>query len=100
MDGENSYVKNGKLHLKPTLTANKIGYKEVEHGHVHLINCTDSNKEHCGRHANGDVIINPIRSARLNTRNSFSFRYGHVEVVAKMPTGDWLRPGKIKRRKY
>ena len=31
-------------------------------------------------------------SARLRTVNSFSFRYGRVEVRAKIPSGDWLWP--------
>jgi Glycosyl hydrolases family 16 len=38
------------------------------------------------------TIINPIQSARLTTRYSASIRYGKVEIVAKMPTGDWLWP--------
>lgn len=39
-----------------------------------------------------DQIINPIRSARMKTTNSFRFKYGKVEVRAKMPRGDWLWP--------
>jgi len=31
-------------------------------------------------------------SARLRTVNSFSFKYGRVEVTAKMPKGDWIWP--------
>ncbi|KAK4010861.1 hypothetical protein OUZ56_019989 [Daphnia magna] len=40
----------------------------------------------------GDDIIPPIQSARIHTRNSFSFTYGFVEVRAKMPKGDWIWP--------
>lgn len=36
--------------------------------------------------------MNPIRSARLRTAESFSFKYGTVEVRAKLPTGDWIWP--------
>ena len=42
----------------------------------------------------GVDIINPIQSARLVTKDSFSFRYGTIEVRAKMPKGDWIWPGK------
>lgn len=91
-DDENSFAKDGKLHVKPTLTADKIGYDQVEHGHVHVDGCTDQDKQHCDRQAGGDVIINPVRSARLRTHNSFSFKYGRVEVIAKIPQGDWLWP--------
>lgn len=66
----------------------------MENGHISLDGCTDEHKENCERHAGEDSIINPVRSARLNTKNSFSFKYGHVEVIAKMPEGDWLWPGR------
>ncbi|XP_031626730.1 beta-1,3-glucan-binding protein-like [Contarinia nasturtii] len=91
-DDENSFANGGKLHIKPTLTANKIGYDAVENGYVRLDDCTDPNKEHCERRAGGDIIINPVRSARLTTAKSFSFKYGRVEVIAKTPQGDWLWP--------
>lgn len=48
----------------------------------------------CKRKGTPENIINPIRSARVRTLGSFSFKYGRLEVVAKMPTGDWLWPGK------
>ena len=41
----------------------------------------------------GDDIIQPIQSARIHTKNSFSFTYGRVEVRARMPKGDWIWPG-------
>lgn len=34
-------------------------------------------------------------SARIRTVNTFSFKYGRVEVRAKMPIGDWLWPGEL-----
>ena len=37
-------------------------------------------------------VINPVRSARINTKGKKSIRYGKVEIVAKMPVGDWLWP--------
>jgi len=40
----------------------------------------------------GGNIINPVMSARLRTVESFSFKYGKVEVRAKLPAGDWLWP--------
>lgn len=46
------------------------------------------------RESGGD-IISPIVSARINTRSAFGFRYGHLEVRAKLPRGDWIWPGKF-----
>lgn len=93
-DDENSYGKDGKLYITPTLTADKIGKDQVEHGHIHLKDCTDLNKANCERKAGGNIIINPVRSARLTTEKSFSFKYGRIEILAKLPLGDWLWPGK------
>lgn len=36
------------------------------------------------------MIINPIRSARVRTIDSFAFKYGKVEISAKLSAGDWL----------
>lgn len=93
-DDENSYAEDGKLYISPTLTVHKIGPYQLEHGHIRLENCTDSNPSNCERKAAGNVIINPIRSARLTTEKDFSFKYGRIEVIAKVPEGDWLWPGK------
>nr|CAD7408818.1 unnamed protein product [Timema poppensis] len=35
---------------------------------------------------------NPVRSARMITSNSFAFKYGILEIRAKLPEGDWLWP--------
>lgn len=37
-------------------------------------------------------ILPPVMSARISTRKSASLKFGRVEVVAKLPTGDWLWP--------
>ena len=55
--------------------------------------CTSNTDYGCQRQGTGTNYINPIQSARLRTVNSFNFRYGRVEVEAKMPKGDWLWPG-------
>lgn len=58
-----------------------------------VCSCTNSQWFGCERQGTGTNIINPIRSARLHSVDSFSFKYGRMEVVAKLPTGDWLWPG-------
>lgn len=47
----------------------------------------------CGYQAKSYLILPPVQSARINTLQSFSFRYGIVEIIARMPVGDWLLPG-------
>lgn len=90
----NSFIKDGHLHIKPTLTSDFIGEDAVMHGKVVIPpgECTDDRFWGCERSADGVHIINPIRSAKLTTKESFSFKYGVVEIRAKMPAGDWIWP--------
>lgn len=91
-DANNSFVKDGKLHIRPTLTVDTIGAYQLKNGRVKLDPCTNDMWDGCEREASRERIINPVRSARLRSINGFSFRYGRVEIVAKLPTGDWLWP--------
>jgi beta-glucanase (GH16 family) len=34
----------------------------------------------------------PVKSAKLTTKNSFSFKYGKVQTYAKLPKGKWIWP--------
>ncbi|EIW76065.1 glycoside hydrolase family 16 protein [Coniophora puteana RWD-64-598 SS2] len=111
----NSYVKNGQLYILPTLTSNSIdgGYSAVLNGaSYNLPGCTadigdtssgNSTSSSGGGGAQGNActaysdsaagtVINPVMSARLNTRGKKSIAYGRVEVRAKLPQGDWLWP--------
>lgn len=58
-----------------------------------FFSCTNDQWFGCERNGTKTHIINPIRSARVRTTDSFSFKYGRMEVIAKLPTGDWLWPG-------
>ncbi|XP_072397197.1 beta-1,3-glucan-binding protein-like [Diabrotica undecimpunctata] len=40
----------------------------------------------------GGFIVPLYSSFRINTKNKFSFKYGIVEIRAKLPEGDWLYP--------
>ncbi|KAL1123445.1 hypothetical protein AAG570_002525, partial [Ranatra chinensis] len=46
----------------------------------------------CFRQAVYYFILPPIESSRIHTKNTFSFRYGKVQITAKMPLGDWIVP--------
>ena len=107
----NSFVKDGKLYIVPTLTADNIGMNAVLDGAIYNItDCTfnitrpdngyiTQNGERvfdwasyyrsCSAvsNATAGTVINPVQSARLTTQNSASIRYGRVEIKAKMPNG-------------
>jgi len=94
----NSYVKNGFLFILPTLTNDRYGEGFVEtqtlslHGGSPADECTNPAYYGCERSGAGGNIINPVMSARIRTVDSFYFKYGRVEVRAKIPSGDWLWP--------
>ena len=54
--------------------------------------CTGNGFYGCSRGSDGNHYINPVMSGKLTTVNSFSMKYGRVEVKAKLPKGDWLWP--------
>lgn len=96
----NSYVKNGVLNILPTLTSERIGEDKVRGGYRldfwggnPADRCTGNNFWGCERTSGaGGNYLNPIQSAKITTSESFSFKYGRVEVKAKLPRGDWLWP--------
>ena len=91
---ENSFTKNGNLHIKPRLTSDVFSHEFLTSGRVVIPSgeCTNAEFYGCDRQGSPDYPINPIRSARLRTIDSFSFKYGTLEVRAKLPAGDWLWP--------
>jgi beta-glucanase (GH16 family) len=56
--------------------------------------CTETGDLYCAITSNltSGAIINPVRSARLTTKGLKAIIYGRVEVVAKLPAGDWMWP--------
>ena len=101
----NSYVRDGILYLKPTLMEDQIGLANVK-GQPNSFTfniwggspadlCTQNQFYGCERvsgQPNEWRYLNPIKSARIRTAESFNFKYGKVEVKAKLPIGDWLWP--------
>ncbi|XP_061407470.1 beta-1,3-glucan-binding protein-like isoform X1 [Lethenteron reissneri] len=95
----NSYVRDGTLFIRPTLTEETYNEDFVRTGTLNIWGstpadtCTDNAFYGCERSGKvGSFVVNPVQSARLRTVHSFAFTYGCVEVTAKMPTGDWLWP--------
>jgi hypothetical protein len=107
----NSFVKDGKLYIVPTLTSDNIGFDAVFDQTVYNITgCTfnetrpdngfitrsgervfdvDGYVKACSKvsNATSGAVINPVQSARLSTIKSASIKYGRVEVRAKLPHG-------------
>ncbi|KAJ6463591.1 glycoside hydrolase family 16 protein, partial [Mycena vitilis] len=88
----NSFVQNGQLYLVPTLTSEVIPQGSILAPDApldlpaYLAACSAVSNATEGK------ILPPVMSARISTRRSASVKFGRVEVVAKLPTGDWLWP--------
>nr|WJZ56741.1 beta-1,3-glucan recognition protein 3 [Dioryctria sylvestrella] len=46
----------------------------------------------CRRQASGAHILPPVMTGKITTKNKFNFKFGRVEVRAKLPAGNWLVP--------
>ncbi|KAI0261232.1 concanavalin A-like lectin/glucanase domain-containing protein [Gloeopeniophorella convolvens] len=95
---DNLFVRNGQLYIKPTLTSSVLSNANqiFDGGNYTLKGCTTTktNASACSASSNAKTgaTIPPVMSARITTQGSYSIRYGKVEVVAKLPRGDWLWP--------
>lgn len=94
-----SYVRNGTLVIRPRLTNETLGNAGLQNADVNIWGgdpasyCTQNAYYGCERLGGaGGNIINPVQSARIRTAETFAFKYGRVEVSARMPRGDWLWP--------
>ena len=96
----NLFVKGGSLYLKPTLATEVLTDEQVRGGYTLDIRgtdpaslCTADQYWGCLRTSGaGGNVINPVASARVRTAEAFAFRYGRLEVRARLPRGDWLWP--------
>jgi len=95
----NSYVRDSILYLKPTLSADQFGVDGIQNMDLNIWGstpadmCTGNAFYGCERIGGaGGNVLNPIQSASVRTTESFAFKFGRMEIRAKMPRGDWLWP--------
>jgi beta-glucanase (GH16 family) len=100
-DPKNAFTDAEGLHIVPTLTLESTDITQAQLLDGFVLNLTTSGlctskdgTNPCSIRSNktSGAIINPVRSARLTTKGKKTIKYGRVEVVAKMPKGDWLWP--------
>lgn len=108
-------MKNEEIVVKPTIIPSKEfvtkgslvlnGYFDITNrvylknenkmsNYLGLYRCTkNENADLCSKEAVFHQILPPIMSAKLTTKNSLFFRYGELEIIAKLPSGDWILTG-------
>ncbi|KAF9292601.1 hypothetical protein BGZ68_000005 [Mortierella alpina] len=95
-----TFVRDGIFYIRPTLTEVRIGTDLLREGGVLDMwgmdpgtACTGNYNYGCFRVAGaGGNYLNPVQSGLVRSVNSFKFRYGKVQVRARMPKGKWLWP--------
>lgn len=90
---ESLSLSNGTALIKPILFNDVYGNNAVAEGLDLEFHCTgELNTKDCQRPADAASILPPLITPQFSTINSFKFRYGRVEVRAKLPSGDWVFP--------
>jgi len=93
-----TYTHDSTLFIRPQLTADwqdeaflTTGTWDMWGGGRWNDHCTGNSWYGCLR--NGpDGFLNPVMSGRIRTLPFFGFKYGRIEVRARLPSGDWLWP--------
>ncbi|XP_048487824.1 beta-1,3-glucan-binding protein [Plutella xylostella] len=93
MEAETISLENGNLVIKPLLLEDYyhegILYEELDLSKI----CTGRlETTECSRRASGANILPPVVTGKVTTRQTFNFKYGRIEVCAKLPAGSWLVP--------
>ncbi|KAH9883982.1 glycoside hydrolase family 16 protein [Xylariomycetidae sp. FL2044] len=93
---ENVFVEDGRLIIKPTLQDASLMENDATIDLTKDGTCTSTVWRDCFAQTNVTVgnatVVPPTKSGRINTKKGATIKYGRVEVVAKLPEGDWLWP--------
>jgi len=91
---ENVYVTDGMLTIKPTLQDESLINQNSVLNLTQMGICSSNVWSNCVAVTNttNGTIIPPAKSARISTKKGAKIKYGRIEVVAKLPQGDWLWP--------
>ncbi|CAH0398896.1 unnamed protein product [Chilo suppressalis] len=86
-------LENGNLKVIPLLLDEQKHEGSVNENLDLSSRCTGQlDTTECSRHASGAQILPPIMTGKITTKNKFNFKFGRVEIRAKLPNGDWLIP--------
>ncbi|XP_028179419.1 beta-1,3-glucan-binding protein-like [Ostrinia furnacalis] len=85
-------LENGRLSITPVLLESHYHEGFVTES-LSLNRCTGTLETiECKQVANGAQILPPVMTGKITTRNRFNFKFGRVEIRAKLPAGNWLIP--------
>ncbi|XP_045495475.1 beta-1,3-glucan-binding protein-like [Colias croceus] len=86
-------IEDGALAISPILTEDKYQEGFLMQSLDLSSTCTGIiGTTECSRQASGAQILPPIITGKMTTKNKFSFKFGKIEIRAKLPSGNWLIP--------
>lgn len=88
-------VQGGQLIIEPKLWSSYRPDLHIINAHLDLSDrCTGTHnrQKECVLLTSGPLIMPPVVVPRLSTKESFGFKYGRVDIRARLPKGDWLIP--------
>ncbi|XP_073823128.1 gram-negative bacteria binding protein 3 [Musca autumnalis] len=87
-------LSNGIVHIKPKSSEQHYGHAIYQSNPLILgTSCTGQlDSDECSLTPSSYKIIPPYVSAQFSSKKKFSFKYGMVEVKAKMPHAMWVFP--------
>ncbi|CAH1105312.1 unnamed protein product [Psylliodes chrysocephalus] len=90
---ETIFVANQSVVIKPILAESIYGPDFVNTPFNLGDECTGiKDTSDCRITPDAGFIVPPVLSSKITTKNKFSFKYGKIEVRAKLPRGDWIYP--------
>uniref|UniRef100_A0A2A4JH28 Uncharacterized protein n=1 Tax=Heliothis virescens TaxID=7102 RepID=A0A2A4JH28_HELVI len=93
LNDRNLHVRDGRLLIKPITLESKYGEDFVRQSLDITARCTGTiGTTDCSRVASGPQILPPIITSKITTKNKFAFKYGRIEISARLPLGDWIYP--------
>ncbi|XP_047516561.1 beta-1,3-glucan-binding protein-like [Pieris napi] len=86
-------MEDGALNIYPLLTENKFREGILDESLDLSNTCTGTiGTRECNRTAWGAQILPPVYTGKVTTKNKFNFKFGKIEIRAKLPGGNWLIP--------
>ncbi|XP_072947822.1 beta-1,3-glucan-binding protein-like [Epargyreus clarus] len=93
LNGEHIRVDGGSLSIKPVTLDSIYGEDSIMKQLDLTEKCTGMpGTNECFREASGPQILPPFVTGKITTKKTFNFKYGRIEVNAKLPQGNWIVP--------
>ncbi|KAJ2943584.1 hypothetical protein O0L34_g16693 [Tuta absoluta] len=90
---ESLKLEDGNLVITPTLLESQYHDGFISESLDLTNTCTGAvDTTQCKRVASGAQILPPVVTGKITTKNKFNFKFGRIEVRAKLPAGNWLIP--------